>query len=207
MAMYKVDKASLTAVADAIRERAGATEEMVFPEGFVSAVEGIPDYLSDMVTNTLTEYENSNITKVKAYTFTESIGLRKCSLPKLTEVPWCCFYGCSNLEEFYGKEVKKVVYRGFGNTKIATLTLPSVTAIEEQAFYNSRLSALILPGLTLCTLGHSNAFPNTPIAAGTGYIYVPSALVDSYKTATNWSTYASQIRAIEDYPEITGGAT
>ena len=37
--------------------------------------------------------------------------------------------------------------------------------------------------------------------------YVPTSLVDTYKSATNWSTYAEQIRAIEDYPEITGGAT
>lgn len=33
--------------------------------------------------------------------------------------------------------------------------------------------------------------------------YVPSALVEEYKSAPNWSTYAEQIRAIEDYPEIT----
>lgn len=26
-----------------------------------------------------------------------------------------------------------------------------------------------------------------------------AALVDSYKAATNWSTYADQIRALEDY--------
>ena len=45
----------------------------------------------------------------------------------------------------------------------------------------------------------------TVIASGTGYVYVPSALVNSYKSATNWSTYADQIRAIEDYPDITGG--
>jgi hypothetical protein len=51
----------------------------------------------------------------------------------------------------------------------------------------------------------TNIFASTPIASGTGYIYVPAALVDSYKGATNWSTYAAQIRAIEDYPEITGG--
>jgi hypothetical protein len=42
---------------------------------------------------------------------------------------------------------------------------------------------------------------------GTGYIYVPATLVDTYKAGTNWSTHADQIRAIEDYPEITGGAT
>ena len=38
------------------------------------------------------------------------------------------------------------------------------------------------------------------------YVYVPKALVGAYKSATNWSTYANQIRAIEDYPDITGGS-
>lgn len=33
-------------------------------------------------------------------------------------------------------------------------------------------------------------------------VYVPALLVDSYKSATNWSEMADQIFAIEDYPEI-----
>ena len=37
------------------------------------------------------------------------------------------------------------------------------------------------------------------IANGKGYIYVPRAMVDTLKSATNWSTYATQIRALEDY--------
>ena len=45
----------------------------------------------------------------------------------------------------------------------------------------------------------------TKLNAGTGYIYVPAAMVDAYKAATNWAKYADQIRAIEDYPAITGG--
>jgi hypothetical protein len=39
----------------------------------------------------------------------------------------------------------------------------------------------------------------TRIEKGTGYIYVPADLVDSYKAATNWSTFAAQFRALEDY--------
>jgi hypothetical protein len=35
-----------------------------------------------------------------------------------------------------------------------------------------------------------------------GYIYVPKALIEDYKVATNWSTFADQFRAIEDYPEM-----
>ena len=31
------------------------------------------------------------------------------------------------------------------------------------------------------------------------YIYVPRDMVDTLKSATNWSTYSDQIRALEDY--------
>ena len=31
------------------------------------------------------------------------------------------------------------------------------------------------------------------------YIYVPSALIDSYKAATNWTTFSTQFRALENY--------
>ena len=48
-------------------------------------------------------------------------------------------------------------------------------------------------------LPNVNAFDDTPIANGTGYIYVPEALLDTYKTATNWVTYADQFRALEQY--------
>jgi hypothetical protein len=57
----------------------------------------------------------------------------------------------------------------------------------------------------MCTLGSANEFievsgyPNSAIADGKGYIYVPRTLVNSYKTATNWSVYANQFRALEDY--------
>jgi hypothetical protein len=67
------------------------------------------------------------------------------------------------------------------------------------------LTTVILRVNKVCTLANVSAFNNTPIKNGSGYVYVPSALVDSYKAASNWSTYAAQIRAIEDYPEICGG--
>ncbi len=56
-----------------------------------------------------------------------------------------------------------------------------------------------MPNITAVpTLSNSNAFANTPIAQGTGYIYVPDNLVASFKTATNWSTYASQIKGVSE---------
>lgn len=74
-----------------------------------------------------------------------------------------------------------------------------------------RLTAVILRSETMCTLAATSAFSNCYHFYGTtnstynpngdqdGYIYVPSALVEEYKAATNWSTLATQFRALEDY--------
>lgn len=51
-------------------------------------------------------------------------------------------------------------------------------------------------------LTSENIFQGTPISDGTGYIYVRQSLIEEYKIATNWSQFADQFRAIEDYPEI-----
>ena len=86
-------------------------------------------------------------------------------------------------------------------TSLTSVDFPVVTSIAEYAFDRcSALTTLILRNTAqVATLGKTTAFNNTPIKNGTGYIYVPSALVDSYKAATNWSTYANQFRALEDY--------
>ena len=39
-------------------------------------------------------------------------------------------------------------------------------------------------------------FSNSPIESLNGEIFVDASLVESYKTATNWSDYASIIKAI-----------
>ena len=97
-------------------------------------------------------------------------------------------------------------YAFYGCSALTTADFPMATRIGSYAFRScSNLTTLILRSETMCTLSGTNAFNNTPIASGTGYIYVPRALVDSYKAASNWSTFANQFRAIEDYPDICGG--
>lgn len=79
----------------------------------------------------------------------------------------------------------------------------NVNIIEDRAFSNAaQLETLILREDSVSLLNGVNHFNGTKIVSGTGYIYVPAALVDFYKAASGWSTYASQIRAIEDYPEV-----
>ena len=88
----------------------------------------------------------------------------------------------------------------------------------EHFRYCVSLKALILAGdETVCSLLNQNAFYDTPIAPLSnqpvpnnllakreGYIYVPRALLEDYKTAPNWSFYADSFRAIEDYGGLEG---
>ena len=66
-------------------------------------------------------------------------------------------------------------------------------------YYCSSLIALVLRDETVSSLLNTNALSGTPIASGTGYIYVPASVIDAYKEASNWITYANQFRALEDY--------
>lgn len=86
-------------------------------------------------------------------------------------------------------------------SSLTSADFPAATSIGNSAFNNcSALTALILRNSTMCTLSNKNAFTGCTKITGTGgYIYVPSSLINTYKTATNWVTYASKFRALEDY--------
>lgn len=58
--------------------------------------------------------------------------------------------------------------------------------------YCSSLVVVVVQASTPPTLG-GMVWGNTPIASGTGSIYVPDTSVEAYKTATNWNSYASRI--------------
>lgn len=116
------------------------------------------------------------------------------------------FRFCKYLLTFYLPEMGKVQTSAFEQcTSLKKADLLKVNQLERWAFGTcSVLEALIIRTEIVATMVNVDALEATPIAKGTGYIYVPAALVESYKTATNWAVYADQIRAIEDYPEICG---
>ena len=69
----------------------------------------------------------------------------------------------------------------------------SVTSIGDSAFwYCMALTSVTIEATTPPTLGGSTVFEETNNCP----IYVPAESVDAYKTATNWSSYASRIQAI-----------
>lgn len=145
-------------------------------------------------------------TTLGGYSFYNNTALKVIDFPSLTAVPANCFRQCTS-----ATSVNLPLATSLGNNAfqkdalIEKMDFPMVASIGATVFDQcSALTAVILRANKVCTLSNVSSFNNTPIKSGTGYIYVPSALVDSYKTANNWSTYAAQIRAIEDYPDICG---
>lgn len=144
-------------------------------------------------------------TSIGTYAFNNATAMKTCEALNVTTISSGSFYGCMALEAITMPKLTRVPGNSLANcTKLASVDLTAVTQIDSGAFTNAiKLTALILRHSSVVTLG--GTLSQTAIASGTGYIYVPSSLVASYKAATNWSTYAAQIRAIEDYPDITGG--
>lgn len=81
-------------------------------------------------------------------------------------------------------------------------TIPNtIEQIRARAFKNfTTLKILEIQCSSVIPLMNTNAFQGTPIEEGTGFIYVPDDLVDSFKTAENWSFYAGQIVAVSTKP-------
>ena len=121
-----------------------------------------------------------------------------------TSIRQQAFRGCSALTNVNFPSVTSVALGAFWQClALAKAEFASAVAFANNAFYGcSALTALILRNTEQISTISGTPFASSAIASGTGYIYVPAALVDTYKAASGWSTYAAQIRAIEDYPEV-----
>ncbi len=194
------------------------TNTQWFADLLINGTQTIEIY-NDKVSGTLEAYAfycNTNVSKIelpnvqylKEKCFSSCDSLITLLLPNLVGYTYQYMAdGCANLETVDIHNSSYVSNYSFRNcAKLSKLDLHKAGTIGTYAFYGcSAFKTLILRMDAVPSLGGTNAFTNTPIAKGTGYIYSPRALIDNYKNSTNWSTYAAQFRAIEDYPDICGG--
>lgn len=112
------------------------------------------------------------------------------------------------LKTVYMPEVETISNNCFSQLYgLEYLDFNKVKTIDQYAFNGcSNLKKLIIRTNEVCSINQwtmsGSPFAN---ASSEAYIYVPSALVEQYKAHQYWSAYADKIRAIEDYPDITGG--
>ena len=168
---------------------------------FINTSDAIGDELltAQIIDRTVTEYKDNTVTTVGASAFESCGSLITVDLPEVTSVGTGAFRGSSVVTLNLPKCETIGVNILYGNRGVTKLDFPKVTEIKIYGLqYVWNLTTLILRSKTMCTLGNAS-MGVSPIGKGTGYIYVPSALLEQYKTATNWSTYANQFRALEDY--------
>ena len=158
-------------------------------------------YQSSLLTNTsgITQIELDNVvlpSVVQTYTFsTNGEHIAKFTLTDPTTIKNNTFSGAGSIDSvIIPNTVTTIENQAFCECLgLSTVLIPkSVTTIGDYNFAYCQLESVTIEAINPPILG-SYAF------SGNGnnfYIYVPAASVNAYKTATNWSTYASRIQAI-----------
>ena len=212
----------IKSIATSIRAKTGKSDAMKVSE-MSGEIDGIRADTNDYLTNNISgAYVNADITTLRNTAMSHMTKITSVSLPNVIQTGNSSLSSMTMLERV---DLPNLTYLGEAclryNNKLKTVNFPNVSyfhmnclystkaltkldvhvkaTIRQNAFNASGLTMLILRDSSTSALSATDSLANTPIASGTGYIYVPSALIDSYKTATNWSVYADQFRALEDY--------
>ena len=151
----------------------------------------LPDTTTSIRNNAFNSCTNLSLTKLPdnlvsigsgAFYYCRNLALSE--LPeKITEIDNNSFNGCYNITQLNCKgNIKQINIGAFKGCKNLTkFMMPNITTVPK--------------------LVNISAFEDTPIANGTGYTYVPDDLVESFKIAINWSTYANQIKGLSEMEE------
>lgn len=151
----------------------------------------------------VTDEQFTSLTRIGSNAF-EGTKVQRISLSKLTALYGNAFMSLTSLKEIRLPAIKSLENNCFrqcyGGLKL--VDLGACTKIASGAFYGCEyLDKVVLRSETMCTLDGTNSLCGFSNSTKTypKKIYVPSALVEPYKTATNWSSYADRIFALEDY--------
>lgn len=137
---------------------------------------------------------------IKDYAFQNCSSLTQISLPVCSYIGVGAFWGCRSLAQVNLPVCSYIsIYAFYMCRSLSQVSLPMCNTIEGNAFQGcSSLNIITLGYSSVCRLGDSNVFTNTQITSSKGSIYVPTSLVDSYKSARKWSYFSTQIFPIPE---------
>ena len=156
----------------------------------------------------LTGVNIPNATSISNYAFYNCSNLTSVSFPNATSIGSNALVNCKELTSVSFPNATSIGSYAFnGCSKLTGVNIPNAASIMNSAFDScySLLKLVITQTNSVCTLATTNAFNNcyhflgrvnstyNPEGLKDGRIYVPDELVDSYKSATNWSVYADII--------------
>ena len=159
--------------------------------------------LDALIDRSVTQIVNHRITSIGSNAFYSCAYLTTAVLSSALSIDSNAFTRCSGLTTTFFPLVTTIGSNAFNAcTSLAAVDFPLAATIMTRAFVGcTSLTVFILRAQSVCTLTNADAFSNTPIANGTGYIYVPDNLVNDYKAATNWAVYEDQIKGLSQLPE------
>ena len=119
------------------------------------------------------------------------------NLPACTTLYQLAFRNCGNLSYISLPNVVRLSSYCLGYcSALETISLPKCSYVSQRAFYSCTNLQTIYIGTALSTVATMEASNALSGCSALQSIYVPASLVDSYKTATNWSYYSSKIYPI-----------
>lgn len=138
----------------------------------------------------------------------------------VTGLPQYFLSGYNNIKSINLDNIQTLstsTFRGYNGDLLSTCCLPSIVNTGDSAFRDSSITRLLLGAdctnfgslyrgsinTVVCLAGTPPAFKGFnqhQITASSGYVYVPDASVEMYKTATNWAAYAARIFPISQLP-------
>lgn len=143
--------------------------------------------------SSLTDINMPNIENIRADAFAQCLGLTKMKLPNLTTIKDTAFCNCFSL---------KTLDLGSGVSTFSFNIISMCYSLTKLVIrYESQVIALNSTFVSCYHFDGTVDATYNPNGDKDGYIYVPDSLVEQYKVAENWSTYASQIKPLSEYKE------
>ena len=207
--------------------RAYESEEIGSSDTFNSYIQKLeehPFYVKGLVEGTIESVKITNATSIGDFAFHSCSNLTSVDIPNATSIGDFAFSSCSNLTSVSFPNATNISSDAFQNcSSLTSVSFPNATSIGGFAFHScSSLTSVDIPNATkignytfyecsslttiyvgtntstVCTLSDTNAFDGCTKLTN---IYVPSSLIASYKSATNWSKYADKIQPYEQPAE------
>lgn len=152
-------------------------------------------------------------TKVSNSAFGYCTNLESINIPLVANVGQQTFAYCSKLTKISLPSVTFINSNAFNKCEmLETVDLGSTTYVSGYTFSNCyNLKAVIMRSTQKNNLVATSAFSNCYRILGTtnathnpeglkdGYLYVPRSILSSYTSSSDWGTWATQFRALEDY--------
>ncbi len=174
-------------------------------------VVNVADTGEEIINNTIEEV-TTNATRIRRYLFADNSQLKKITGLNVTRIANYCFnnctslidvnlplaspsisndqyifYNCTSLQNISLPAATMLTYYMFGScSSLITASFENATRIDQYCFRNcNALISITLGASSVCSV-QTNSLPASSSHHMT--IYVPSDLIESYQTATNWST-------------------